>query len=197
MKSLVSACQKLRWAQTWRWLLAVTVAAIAGLAFGRNVLGTVCVVNGPSMVPTYAPGSSLITYPVMDLLKRSDVVILDDGSEKYAVKRVVGLPGETVQIWRGHVFVNHRMLVEPYLPKHTYTCPVEGHKVSETMVLKDGQYLVLGDNRACSTDSRVYGPVDEDQIKLRVPLGENFPRASLGETVVPANYSIFQAGVAK
>lgn len=185
MKHLKRVGEKLRGAWNFRSFLAVLVAALTGVAFGRNVLGTVSVVNGPSMFPTYSPEARLLTMPIVSPLKRSDVVILDDGSDKYAVKRVIGLPGEVVQIWRGHVFINHRLLVEPYLPKHTYTCPIDGRKVSETLFLKEGQYAVFGDNRACSTDSRSYGPVDEDQIKRRVPQPQNFTRASLDDNATP------------
>jgi signal peptidase I len=185
MKHFGQVGQQSRGNLTWRSLLGVVVAALAGVAFGRNVLGTVSVVYGPSMSPTYAPGAHVLTYPVLSPIRRSDVVILDDGNERYAVKRVIGLPGETVQLWHGRVFVNRRMLREPYLPKHTYTCPLDGRKTSETVVLKDDQYMVMGDNRACSSDSRIYGPVDENQIKRRVPLPKDYTRALLADSTTP------------
>jgi signal peptidase I len=113
------------------------------------------------------------------------------------VKRVIGLPGETLQIWRGHVYINRHLLNEPYLLKRMYTCPVEGRKISETLVLKEGQYAVLGDNRTCSTDSRFYGPVNEDQLKRRVPLPNGFMRASVAQSLTTLPTPALQPRVTK
>ena len=117
------------------------------------------------MEPTYPPGTHLYGAPISTPLERGDVVVLDDSNEEYAVKRIIGLPGETVQLWRGCVFINRQMLVEPYLPKHTYTWPMERERRGATFVLGDKEYFVLGDNRPRSADSRVYGPVRRKQIK--------------------------------
>ena len=185
MKQFRLVSEKLRGSLSWRSLLAVTVAALAGVAFGRNVLGTVYVVSGPSMAPNYDSGACLLTVPVYTQLKRSDVVLVDDGHNSYAVKRIIGLPGETVRISHGQVFIYRQRLLEPYLPKNTYTFPLYGHKVSETLTLKEGQYAVMGDNRSCSVDSRSYGPVDESQILRRVPLPEGFVRADLDYSIRP------------
>jgi signal peptidase I len=106
-------------------------------------------------------------------LERGDVVLIDDRKAEYAIKRIIGLPGETVQLWRGRVFINRQMLVEPCLPKKVYTCPVGLASWSATFVLGEKEYFVLGDNRIYSTDSRAYGPVNRRQIKRRVPLPEN------------------------
>jgi signal peptidase I len=119
------------------------------------------------MSPAYPPGVRVYSAPISGEPGRGDVVLIDDGKSEYALKRVVGLPGETIQLWRGYVFVNHKMLLEPYLPKHTYTFPDERTETSR-FELGHGQYFVLGDNRECSVDSRLYGPLRRDQIKSRV-----------------------------
>jgi signal peptidase I len=114
-------------------------------------------------------------------LQRGDIVVLDDRKGDYALKRIVGLPGETVHIWRGYVFINHRILIEPYVPRCIYTFPRQRTAV---FILGDAQYFVLGDNRPTSADSRMYGPVDRSQVKRRVltpPTG----RARFGPVTLP------------
>ncbi len=170
-----------------RWCVTVAFAALVGIAAGKTVLGisgSVSVVDGLSMEPTYAPGARVYTVPVSSKLGRGDIVMLEDGDKEFALKRVVGLPNETVCLWRGYVFINRRMLQEPYLPKHTYTFPDErsGHFV---FVLGPAQYFVMGDNRTYSVDSRSYGPIERKQIKSRVPLPESYPQASLTDLTLP------------
>ena len=143
-----------------------------GIAAGHTVLGvsgSVSVVDGTSMEPTYQPGARVFTIPVTTPLERGDVVLVDDGKPDYALKRIIGVPGERIQIWRGYVFINRKMLREPYLAKHTYTSPDQQTELS-SFKLAEGQYFVMGDNRDCSVDSRTYGPVQKKQIKSRVPL---------------------------
>ena len=78
------------------------------------------------------------------------------------------------------------MLVEPYLPKHTYTYPSERVRRGATFILREGEYLVLGDNRLYSSDSRYYGPVHRKQIKRRVPLPDDFVAAYFAPYTLPA-----------
>jgi signal peptidase I len=157
-----------------RMSVAAAVAVFLGVAAGHAFIGSVFVVDGTSMEPTYPPGTHLYGAPISTPLERGDVVLLDDSKQDYAVKRIIGLPGESVQLWRGRVFINRRMLVEPYLPKHTYTYPMEPMHRGATYILGEGEYFVLGDNRFCSADSRIYGPVERKQIKRRVPMPNDF-----------------------
>jgi signal peptidase I len=143
------------------------LAALIGLTGGRRFLASVCVISGTSMLPTYPPGTCLLTLPISSPLERGDVVLLDDGNDDFAIKRIVGMPGETVQFWRGKVFINRRALNEPYVSRNVYTYP--GRRVG-TFELGDDQYFLLGDNRLNSVDSRAYGPVLRDQIKRRIPV---------------------------
>ena len=124
-----------------RSLMVAVLAACLGVAAGRNFLGRVSVVCGVSMCPTFEPGSWVRATPISSDLARGEVVVLDDGKADYAIKRVVGLPGETVHIWRGYVFINQRILLEPYLPKQVYTFPRERQAV---FVLGPSQYFVAG-----------------------------------------------------
>jgi signal peptidase I len=165
--------------------LAAALAVGAGVGAGQAFIGGVYLVEGTSMDPSYPAGTQLYGAPISTPLERGDVVLLDDGEADYAVKRIVGLPGETVQLWRGQVFINRQMLVEPYLPRYVYTYPLEPQRRGATFVLEESQYLVLGDNRPCSDDSRTYGAVSRKQIKRRVPLPGEFVRAYFAPYTLP------------
>jgi len=74
------------------------------------------------------------------------------------IKRVIGLPGETVQGLNGRVYIDGDALDEPYLPKGTYTSNFG------PIVVPPGHVWVMGDNRTDSSDSRVFGPIAESTI---------------------------------
>lgn len=95
--------------------------------------------------------------------KRGEVIVFHfprDTSKDF-VKRVIGLPGEQVEVRQGTVYIDDVPLIEPYIDAGdtTTTGPV---------LLKDGEYYVLGDNRRSSNDSRTWGPVREDQVVGKV-----------------------------
>lgn len=168
----------------------ITLAALGGIAFGRNYLTSVSVVAGSSMSPTYLPGTLVCTERISGSLQRGDIVLVDDGRKSYAIKRIVGMPGETVRLWRGYVFINHCMLSEPYLVRNTYTYPAHGR--GATFPLGDEQYFVLGDNRANSSDSRSYGPVERSQIKRIIPLPTGSARAHFSPYTLTINKNPIQ-----
>jgi len=189
MKQLYRLGQSLWQIRAHRWLLAAAVGAAIGVAAGHTVKGSmsgsISVVDGQSMAPSYQSGARVYTAPISTPLLRGDVVLVDDEQRQYALKRIVGLPGETLELWRGCIFINRHMLREPYLPRHTYTHPDE-HVHRYIFPLQSGQYFVLGDNRSCSIDSRTYGAVGERQIKSRVPALENNLRPTFAPYTLPA-----------
>ncbi len=81
--------------------------------------------------------------------------------DKDFVKRVVGLPGETVEVQRGTVYINGRVLTEPYLDR-------KDNSSARRVTLGEAEYYVIGDNRRNSNDSRSWGQVPEDNIVGRV-----------------------------
>jgi signal peptidase I len=182
MMFLHGAREKLRNKRKYLPSLVAGLAAVAGMAIGRNFVGSVSVVSGESMAPTFEEGSRVYTKPISGPVTRGDVVVMDDGKEDYAIKRVVGLPGETVYLWRGYVFIDRKILLEPYVPKRVYTLPRLRAAVFE---LGPNQYFVLGDNRPESADSRLYGPVERKQIKKRIPLPDSAARARFGPVRLP------------
>src|SRR5258707_4265266 len=97
---------------------------------------------------------------------------------------MVAFPGETIQFSRGYVFINRKMVREPYLAKHTYTFPDGLTEVSSYKLVQD-QYFVMGDNRDYSVDSRRYGPIDREQIRSRVPSSGDSMRACFSAYTLP------------
>jgi signal peptidase I len=186
MKQICRLMQKVWGNLPCRMAIAAAFAVVLGVGAGHAFIGSVYVVEGTSMEPTYSEGMRLYGTPTTTPVERGDVVLLDDGNKDYAVKRIIGLPGETIQLWRGCVFINKQLLIEPYLPKHTYTCPMEPVHRGATFILGEGEYFVLGDNRSCSADSRAYGPVQRKQIKRRVPLPNDFVGAYCARYTLPA-----------
>ena len=86
-----------------------------------RVAGSIVVVQGESMLPNFHPNDCALAKPPPAKLERGDVVVLDDGQPECAIKRVVGLPGETIHLWQGQVFINRRLVHEPYLDRNTCT----------------------------------------------------------------------------
>jgi signal peptidase I len=123
------------------------------------------IVQGTSMAPSLRPGDEYIMRNGVHNFQRGDVVVVNDGLGGRAVKRIVGLPGETVSLEDGSVQINHRRLPEPYLKAGTITYPLN---LLTQFRLGLGQYFVMGDNRQASTDSRYYGPVGVSQLYGRV-----------------------------
>ena len=99
--------------------------------------------------------------------KRGEVIVFEfpdsnpNNPRKDFVKRVVGLPGETVRMFDGKVFVNEEVLDEPYLSQ-------KDHSNVSDVTLGEGEYYVLGDNRTHSNDSRSWGAVPEANIRGKV-----------------------------
>ena len=133
------------------------------------------VVDGPSMENTLYDEESLIvekvSYRFVDP-NRFDIVVFypygREDKENYYVKRIIGLPGEKVQIIGSDIYINDEKLEENF-GKDPITDP---GIASEPIVLGEDQFFVLGDNREVSEDSRIFGPVDsinlEGQVVLRI-----------------------------
>jgi signal peptidase I len=149
-------------------------ALLVGLVVRTFVLRPLTV-SSRSMEPTLCPGDRLLVNlwaPDIGDLGRGDLVALRPGrSEVPVVKRVVGLPGDEVAIRDALLYVNGRRVDEPYVDHRAIDALFYG-----PVVVPANRFLVLGDARAASIDSRVYGPVPSDRligtVAMRVPLGD-------------------------
>ena len=99
--------------------------------------------------------------------RRGEIIVFEfpdknpNNPRKDFVKRVVGLPGETIRIHHGEVLVDEQLLDEPYLAEN-------GRSNSHEITLGEGEYYVLGDNRNHSSDSRAWGVVPKENVKGKV-----------------------------
>jgi signal peptidase I len=149
----------------------------ASLAWLRDVLASVAVsvfiilflyqpvrVEGTSMVPMLQDQDRLfinkLAYHVGEV-HPGDVVVFHyprDLTKSY-IKRVIALPGDQLRIEHGRVYVNSKLLPEPYVPAR-YT----DERSQPEMTVPDGEYFVMGDHRSISSDSRDFGPVERSLI---------------------------------
>lgn len=129
------------------------------------------VVEGTSMVPQLHDGERLLVNKLVYYkfesvswghLERGDIVVFwfPNDPDKSYVKRIIGLPGETVEIRNGKVFINGSLLNEPYLDK-THNREIRDHLIR---TVDRHYYFVMGDNRDDSSDSRIWGLVPEKYI---------------------------------
>lgn len=123
------------------------------------------IVYGSSMSPNIQTGQRVIIEKVsyhFEKPERGDIIIVHiEGSEWPLIKRVVALPGETIEIIEGAVYINDTLLDEPYLFGKT-----DSWSIPKTIIGED-QLFIMGDNRQDSKDSRDFGPVQLDQIEGR------------------------------
>jgi signal peptidase I len=126
-------------------------------------------VIGNSMHPTYKNGEYLmankVTYRIGEP-QRGDVIIFKYSETQDFIKRIIALPGDTVMLKDGQFYINGKLLDESnYLNSTVYTKGGDFLKEGETVVLEENEYFVSGDNRSHSSDSRTFGPIEEDAIK--------------------------------
>ena len=122
-------------------------------------------VVGPSMNPTLEEGNIIVINKLIYRLKdvsRNDIVVISQ-DEKYMIKRVVGLPGESIEYKDNFVFVNGIKYKESFLDTNVKTDDFNIKDLGYDIIPED-MYLVLGDNRENSLDSRSYGLISKKQI---------------------------------
>lgn len=146
---------------TKRFLLLLAVVFV----FLHFIIGF-SFVKGKSMEPTLYNNEIVMYTRVGSKYQTGDVVSVRIPSGEFYVKRVIASAGDTVNIEDGKVYLNDKLLEEPYM-KTDETFEQEG-MVKYPLTLKEGQVFVMGDNREVSMDSRSFGVVGERQIKGKI-----------------------------
>ena len=122
----------------------------------RTFIITPVRVDGASMDKTLENGQILLLYKLGNV-KRYDIVVLDEEIEdEIIIKRIIGMPNDTVEIKNGKIYVNDEEIEEEYAYGQTSDY--------DKITLGDDEYFILGDNRPISKDSRYFGPVKKDEI---------------------------------
>jgi signal peptidase I, bacterial type len=173
-------------------IVEVIVFAIAIFLFIYLLVFQPHKIKGDSMQPNFPNGEYLLTDKVTYRLrepKRGDVVVFEapgaNGEE--FIKRIIGLPGEQVNLKDGYVYINGKRLNEAYLKSTLKT--TEGNFLSEgeVVIVPADNYIVFGDNRVASSDSRAWGFVAKKKITGRAWF-IYWPAKNMG-TVKDVNYT--------
>lgn len=153
---------------SWIWSFIVAFIIVGGVYF---FLGRPFTVSGASMYPTLHNGDRMVLSKVGDI-HRFDVVILKAPDENVEyIKRVIGMPGDTIEMKSGVLYINGKKVEQPFinteaLAKQTvFMDDFTLESLTGESKVPEGKYFVLGDNRGVSKDSRMIGFIDRSAIE--------------------------------
>ena len=153
---------------SWIWSFIVAFIIVGGVYF---FLGRPFTVSGASMYPTLHNGDRMVLSKVGDI-HRFDVIILKAPDENVEyIKRVIGMPGDTVEMKRGVLYINGKKVDQPFinteaLAKQTvFIDDFTLESLTGESKVPEGKYFVLGDNRGVSKDSRMIGFINRSAIE--------------------------------
>jgi len=154
--------------EIFSWIKAIAVACVLVFAI-RHFLFSPVIVSGQSMEPTFESENRVIISKIHKLDHFDLVVFHAPGSTEDYIKRVIGLPGDTIVMKDDRLFINGKEYEEEYIQANKEQL-FKDQKLTEDfeVTVPEGQLFVLGDNRRHSTDSRVIGCIDEDSVVGKV-----------------------------
>lgn len=147
------------------WIWYSLIGALFAGVIGFNLLFSLIRVSGHSMDNTLRDGQYVVVSKHRDV-KRFDIVVLKErvsegGDTKQVIKRVIGLPGDSIVVENGKLYINNQPYDEPYLVESL----VENYKSqSYAIIVPEDTVFVLGDNRDVSKDSRMVGSFKKSAI---------------------------------
>ena len=141
-------------------LAVVLAAAIAAILF--KVIFNLGIVNGSSMSPTLNDGDVLLLDRLLYEPEYNDIVVFKNEERGTLVKRIIGMPGDTIEVKNSVVYRNGEPLEEDYIAQGYFGCG----EMTGPVTIEEGHVFVMGDNRPDSYDSRFtgVGQVSEDDI---------------------------------
>lgn len=145
------------------WVISLTAALIIVLVV-KSLAFDIIEISGKSMIPALYDGDKVVVEKVSTYIgsvRRGEIVILDPGDKGTGIyiKRIVGLPGELLEVSGGKVLINGNAIEEKYLREGTYT------DIDMKLTVPDDCVFVMGDNREISEDSRIIGPIPLKNLK--------------------------------
>lgn len=141
------------------WIkLAIIIIFFTTAIFIREHVMNFSFVVGTSMEDTLRDGDILLVDVGVEKIERYDIITMRVG-EARIIKRVIGLPGETIQIIDGKTYINGAEIEDQYA-----AITANGGVSEEIYFINEGEYFVLGDNRSASADSREFGSVSEEDV---------------------------------
>ncbi len=182
--------EKSPWQNLREWIQVIVIALVVALPI-RFFIAEPFIVNGASMDPTFSTGQFLIVDRVTYRFEnphRGDVIVFEypNNPSVYYIKRIIGLPGETVSIKNGKVTIINTEhpagfeLTEPYIDASHISVDTSKEVLGAT------EYFVMGDNRSQSSDSRVWGPLEKHFIVGR-PIVRLLPVNNI--SILPGGYT--------
>ena len=155
--------------------LEITLIGVTVFILVYLFVGQLLEVTGNSMVPTLVDNEQLVAEKLTKKFKpleRKEIVIFrhPENNRRLFIKRIVGVPGDVIMISEGDVYINGSKLNEPYLLNMSSTTGNKNIEEGSSYKIPENFYVLMGDNRAESSDSRQFGPISSELIVGRAML---------------------------
>ncbi|WP_314355128.1 signal peptidase I [uncultured Granulicatella sp.] len=158
------------WEELLSWITSFAISLVI-LALFLVFVGKPFTVSGQSMYPTLHDSDRMFMSKLGDI-KRFDIVVLQaPDQDKEYIKRVIGMPGDTIEVKDGKLYINGQVVDQPFINtellmnKTVYIDDFTLQELTGELKVPEGKYFVMGDNRGVSKDSRMIGFIERSAIE--------------------------------